>query len=92
MTAGREHGDYRGHAERDEHVSQAALLGRIDERTRNFEDALKSMAASLSDLRADVVTRVEFEAKFRPIQLFVYGIVAAVLTTVGGAVLALILR
>ena len=45
------------------------LLARIDERTsRLIED--------VSELRRNVVTKVEFESRFRPVQLISFGLVA----------------
>lgn len=85
------HGDYRGQPERDEHISQAALLGRIDERTKNFASALDAVGESLDRLRDDVVTRAEFDAKFRPVQMSVYGFIALAMTAVVGGIISLVI-
>jgi len=68
------------------------LLARIDERTasilREVAQLRAGLAAHKAEARATYVTRVEF----RPIRGLIYGLVGLTLTSVGGGVLALVLR
>jgi hypothetical protein len=62
-----------------EHI--ATVLARLDERTAG-------MAKQLDELRAVVVTQPEF----KPVKAIVYGLVAIVLTSVFGALVALVVQ
>jgi hypothetical protein len=68
------------------------LLARIDERTasilREVAQLRSDLAANKAEARATYVTRAEF----RPIRSVIYGLVGLTLTSVGGGVLALVLR
>ncbi len=68
------------------------LLARIDERTasilREVAQLRSDLAAHKGEARATFVTRAEF----RPIRSVIYGLVGLTLTSVGGGVLALVLR
>lgn len=68
------------------------LLARIDERTasilREVAQLRTDLAAHKAEARATFVTRAEF----RPIRSVIYGLVGLTLTSVGGGVLALVLR
>ena len=68
------------------------LLARIDERTasilREVSQLRSDLAAHKADARATYVTRAEF----RPVRSVIYGLVGLTLTSVGGGVLALVLR
>ena len=68
------------------------LLARIDERTasilREVAQLRSDLAAHENEARTTFVTRAEF----RPIRSVIYGLVGLTLTSVGGGVLALVLR
>lgn len=68
------------------------LLARIDERTASILREVAQLRADLAlhkaEARATYVTRTEF----RPIRSVIYGLVGLTLTSVGGGVLALVLR
>ena len=68
------------------------LLARIDERTdailREVAQLRSDLAAYKTEARATYVTRAEY----RPIRSVIYGLVGLTLTSVGGGVLALVLR
>ena len=68
------------------------LLARIDERTlqllRDIAQLRAEVAAHEAHVRETYVTRAEF----RPIRSVIYGLVGLTLTSVGGGVLALVLR
>lgn len=66
-----------------EHSATNALLARLDERTMNIESKLNS---AIEDKKS-FVTKAEFE----PVKRIVYGMVALVLVSVFGALLALVL-
>ncbi len=68
------------------------LLARIDERTASI---LREVGQLRTDLAAhEAVTRATYvtRAEFRPIRSVIYGLVGLTLTSVGGGVLALVLR
>ena len=65
------------------------LLARLDERMTHISVQLEELAESL---KTNYVTRAEFEARLKPLQLFVFGTVGAILIAVGGALLALVVK
>jgi len=60
-------------------------IARIDERTR-------SMAVDLEEMKVSVRRGYVRRDEFVPVQRLVYGLVALTLTTVAGAVIALVIR
>jgi len=65
----------------DDNIPDHNLLIRIDERTKNIEEEMKKFPAKY-------VSKEEF----RPIKAFVYGLMTAVMLTVLGAVLTLVVN
>lgn len=59
----------------------SATLARIDERTR-------ALVEDIRELKGNVITKGEFEARLRPVQMIVYGLVALILVAVVGLILA----
>ena len=62
-----------------------SVLARIDERLQSIEGSMRELK---DELRSDFVRRVEFE----PVRNAVDGIVALIVTSVIGALVALVLR
>ncbi|MCY4112972.1 MAG: hypothetical protein OXG33_03395 [Chloroflexi bacterium] len=68
------------------------LLARIDERTASILREVAQLRADLAAHKAEARGTYVTRAEFRPIRSVIYGLVGLTLTSVGGGVLALVLR
>ena len=68
------------------------LLARIDERTASILREVAQLRADLAAHETEARTTYVTRAEFRPIRSVIYGLVGLTLTSVGGGVLALVLR
>ncbi|MCY3783939.1 MAG: hypothetical protein OXG79_09155 [Chloroflexi bacterium] len=68
------------------------LLARIDERTLQLLREIAHLRADLAAHEAHVHEAYVTRTEFRPVRAVVYGLVGLTLTSVGGGVLALVLR
>ncbi len=68
-------------------VSMETVLARIDERLGNLHEDVAEVKAALRDLPKTYVSHEEF----KPVQRLVYGLAGAVLLSVLGAILAMVI-
>ena len=70
-------------------ITDRELLIRIDERTMKLEQELKDLK---NDLHCNYATKLELDSRVSPLEKISYGAIALTLTSIGVAILSVILK